>query len=95
LGALKKEEREKEEKEIKERGQTSHSEKREERRERSIEQPKFSPKSSSFQERYEKRFLKGAKYSPSPSLHPYITPSIPYTTYHLNHLPYSLYTCIY
>jgi hypothetical protein len=56
---------------------------RRERRKRSIEQPKFSPKSSSFQERYEKKkFLKGAKYSPSPFLHPYITTPNPYTTYY-------------
>jgi hypothetical protein len=82
LGALKKEK--KREEEIKERGQMSHYEKkRRERRKRSIEQPKFSPKSSSFQERYEKKmFLKGAKYSPSPFLHPYITTPNPYTTYY-------------
>jgi hypothetical protein len=87
LGALKKEREE----EIKERGQMSHYEKKKIRRERrkiSIEQPKFSPKSSSFQERYEKKkFLKGAKYSPSLFLHPYITTPNPYhllfTTCHL------------
>jgi hypothetical protein len=40
------------------------------------------------------KFFKGAKHSPSLFLYPYITTSIPYTTYHLYHLPYSLYTCI-
>jgi hypothetical protein len=29
-----------------------------------------------------KKFLKGAKYSPSPFLHPYITTPDPYTTYY-------------
>jgi hypothetical protein len=29
-----------------------------------------------------KKFLKGAKYSPSPFLHPYIITPNPYTTYH-------------
>jgi hypothetical protein len=48
LGALKKERRKRRRKgKIKERGQMSHSKK-------FIEQPKFSPKSLSFRERYEK-----------------------------------------
>jgi hypothetical protein len=90
LGALKKEE-------IKERGQMSHYEKKKRRRERrksSIEQPKFSPKSSSFQERYEKK-----SFSKELSIHHHhsFTPTSPLLTHippTIHHLPSSLYTSI-
>jgi hypothetical protein len=35
-----------------------------------------------FKRGMRKKFLKGAKYSPSPFLHPYITTPKPYTTYY-------------